>query len=378
MIKEYKKFKQKFISINWDKTWKEEKEILDYLKFSREKLPPNTIFDSVLQFKSQTYYLSFWQKLSLWIISFFGLCYLVFTNFSLNYKEKCNSEKYDIAYFYSKKIFKYSLIAGKKLIFIDGKTGLLLFEDIKFLLSVLIKINFNFSLLSIAAFRIAQVRFALNRYGIDEVWSNMEYSAASGILHDFCQKNNLKLSNFMHGEKVLTSRDAFCSFDTLYVWDEHYKNLFNSMFCNAKIIIENPWLDEKKMENINKKSICYILKGIESDVEVLNINKYLLKLKGYGFNIKIKEHPRNQNMSKKIKEFERVENVNNVTDLFPQYQYIMGQYSTVLTQAWFANYNIIVDDITNPTLFKALKERKYIFSENRKGVTYFSNFFQSL
>jgi len=378
MIKEYKKFKQKLITINWDRTWKEEKEILDQLKFSREKLPSNSIYDSVLQYKSQTYFLKFWQKLFLWVISFFGLCYLIFSNFTFKFREKYNPKKYDIAYFYSDKIFNERKKVEKRLIFIESKAGLLFFNDIKFLFSVLIKINFNFSLLSIATYRIAQVRYALNRYSIDEVWCNMEYSAASGILHEYCRTHNLKLANFMHGEKVLTLRDTFCSFDTLHVWDEHYKILFETMFCNAKIVIDNPWLDETKFRKNNEKSICYILKGIESDDEVVNINKYLLKLKKCGFDIKIKEHPRNNNMSKKIQGFEMVENVINVSDVFPQFQFIMGQYSTVLTQAWFVNYNIIVDDITNPLLFKALKGRNYIFSEDRKHVTYFSSFLKSL
>ena len=43
----------------------------------------------------------------------------------------------------------------------------------------------------------------------------------------------------MHGEKVLALRDSFAVFDEFYVWDSHYKTIFETLNVKAKFFIKN-------------------------------------------------------------------------------------------------------------------------------------------
>ncbi len=166
--------------------------------------------------------------------------------------------------------------------------------------------NLNFGLLSIAIYRIAQVRYSINKYGINEIWTSMEFSAASGILQEFSNINNVASSNFMHGEKVLTLRDAFCSFNTFYVWTKHHKELFTKLSVRSQVKIENPWSSDKIEELKSDKSMCYFFKGNESTIELNKINSILEKFQFKGYSVSVKLHPRRTLKTDLIKKFNTV------------------------------------------------------------------------
>ncbi len=116
------------------------------------------------------------------------------------------------------------------------------FKDMVFLARILILSRFNFYILSTSIYRISQIAYAIRHHNIKEAWVNMEYSVAAPICQLYCKKNNVKLINFMHGEKVVTSRDSFLIFDEYIVWNEHYRNLASSLIVKTNFIILNPWV----------------------------------------------------------------------------------------------------------------------------------------
>jgi len=376
MLKGYKKLKQQFVTVNWNKSWKEENQILNKLIEQRARYNSDSVYDSLFQFRAQTYNLSFFYKLLLWVISFFGF-FVLLVKYAFA-KRELNVDSYDVAYFYSDTIFSDSLKRDKKLVFIKPNDGKLLPNDIIFLLKTAFKIKFNFSLLSIALFRVAQVRYAVNKYNTKDIWVNMEYSASSGIVKRFCHENGLVISNFMHGEKVLSLRDAFCSFDKMYVWSERYREIFLTLQCKSEICISNPWLERQiNLSLFKPNSICYFLKGIESDVEIMILRELFTQLEKLGFSIELKDHPRQNNTSAKLDEYKVIDNKTDLFEIFSKYEFIMAQFSTVLTQAWHLGCKIIVDDLSNKDLVFKLMERKYIFSLERENAVLLSTFIDS-
>jgi len=357
MIKQYKNIKDKSLKIDWGKNWDDEATILNALYTERVKLNNNNpIIDSIYQFKAQTYNLTILQKLTLWIISFFGFIFLLIKY--LIKKEKRNITKYDFAYYYEDTIL-YNKNKNKKGVLIGLNQGILKFQDLLFISKLLLITKFNFSLLSIAIYRIATVRCSIS-YGVSEIWTNMEFSAASGILKAYCKKNGLTLKNYMHGEKLLSLRDTFSSFDEFYVWNTHYEEMFKKLKCNSKIIVQDPWIEkELKTNYINNKTICYFLKGDETIEEFNRLQNIFNNLHEKNFTIFIKKHPRVKTLNIDIKNVEVLKDDTNIDYIFNQYYYISSQYSTVLYRAHKLNLNILIDDISNPKIFQAIKKRSY-------------------
>jgi len=356
MIKQYKKIKDKVLKIHWDKDWDEESIILEKLYSKRLKYSPsNTIYDSIFQFKAQTYHLSFFQKFILWFFSMFGFFFLLF-KYSLKKKNKY-SGKFDFAYYY-KDTVNYNN-SNKKGVLIELNKGNLNIKDLFFILSLCYKTRLNFSLLSICVYRISTIRYSL-KFGITEIWTNMEFSSASGIIKSYCRKNNLVFKNFMHGEKLLALRDSFASFDEFYVWNEHYKNIFKKLKCNSKIIIKDPLSEKKIITNFNNiKTICYFLKGSETIKEYNNLQKIFNLLVKHGYDISIKEHPRHRLTNFNFKNVRLVHVDVDINNIFKNHYYIIAQYSTVLYQAYKFNLNFVLDDMSNTDIFNSLKKRDY-------------------
>ncbi|MHB8132288.1 MAG: hypothetical protein ACYDEX_25325, partial [Mobilitalea sp.] len=170
--------------------------------------------------------------------------------------------------------------------------------------------------------------------------------------------------NYMHGEKLLGINDCFCSFSRFYVWDNHYIDIFNREHCKTnRYIVENIWaplsyLDHKK---IIKNKLTYYLQ-IESTPELNALESKLLKLKNK-YDIYIRPHPRSTDLKyKHLLSFFQLDN-SPIEESLETSEFIVGKYSTVLLQAYYANKKVVIDDCTNPLLFKKLKECRYILTE---------------
>ncbi len=78
MLKQYKKIKDKIVTINWSIPWKQEEDILNELINKREKYPDNPIYNSYFQHKAQMSSVGFLDKIMISVISFIGFFYLIF------------------------------------------------------------------------------------------------------------------------------------------------------------------------------------------------------------------------------------------------------------------------------------------------------------
>lgn len=372
LINKYKNLKQSIISINWDNSWEEESEYLKFLIQKRRFYPSNPIYDTLFQFKAQVFGVSKKDLILLNLVSFFGFLYLILKF----YIRKQNfASKYDVAYFYSLNIFERQLQKNKKMIFIEGSEGMLTLKELALLFKLMFTFKFNFIILSTVTFRLAQIKYAIKKYGVSEIWTNMEYSCASGVLKYYCNEKKIRFLNFMHGEKVLTLRDAFSSFDKFYVWDSRYVELVKKMNSNSELLISNPWeetcINRSKLLEIN--SICYFFKGIETSEEILQLQIAFKKLTTLGYKIYVKDHPRQNVVSLNFKNVNIINRDTSFLELTERINFFVAQYSTILTQCEMLGVNYLVDDMSNVELASKLKERGYLIAQNTNLLSKFLN-----
>ncbi|MDM1408185.1 hypothetical protein [Myroides sp. DF42-4-2] len=371
LIIKYKSLKQDIASINWNSSWEEEEKYLVELKDERSRYPDDFEFDSLFQYKAQVYHLNKKKRTVLAFLSTITVFYLLLLCFC-NYikfflKKEKSKDKNKVAYFYSKSIFSEKIQVNKTLHFIAVKDLFLSCNDLLFIFKSFRKIGFNVNILSPTIFRVAQVAYAKKKYGISEAWVNMEYSCASGILHAYCKKHDILLMNFMHGDKVLSLRDSFSSFDFFYCWDQAYKEIFEKLLTNSQIIVESPFAQNILLNTGVTKKLCYFFHGCETFEEIELIRENLFFLKTNGFTIYLKDHPRNECRSSYF-DYEVVDTSKRISDVLVEHDYIMSQYSTVLYESFFqSNCNLIIDDISNRKYLK-LKERGWgkLFEENSR------------
>ncbi|ASJ74610.1 hypothetical protein [Granulosicoccus antarcticus] len=362
----HKKIKDKLVSINWNKSWKEESDSLEKLSMLRARYPLDPVYDSFFQQKAQMLNSSLLLKIALWFTSFLATFFLIAKYLSISSGRKLKD--YDVAYYYSKEIYHKDYEPNKSKVDVQLDKGTLYLRDIVFLMRCLVMVRLDFSLIAIATFRIAQARYAMARYGVSELWVSMEYSAACGILKKYGENEGLKIVNFMHGEKVLTARDSFCSFDDYYVWTDHHADVVSKLYCKSNISVLNPWEGLDLGCDFTKMSVCYFLKGGESEEELEELCIVLDSMKKNGHSIFLKEHPRRKTDSYFVNQYSVVPVSRDILEVFGDYQYIVAQYSTVLLQAWLLGREVIVDDVSNPLLFESLKDRNYIFSKSMKNT----------
>lgn len=356
----YKEVKKSATSIKWDQSWSSEAAYLEKRASIRKRQPQYGLYDSIAQYKCQVFQESFFSVLLLQTVSFFSLLYIVIKAMAnkVHKEVACN-----IAYFYSLSIFSTEQQKHHSFGFVGKKDMKLTGSDIFWLLQNLVRSSFNFTVISTTAFRIGQIRWAIETFSVSEIWSNMEYSPSCGLVYEYCQSKGLKLKNFMHGEKVLTIKDAFTRFDEFYVWDKHYQDIFVKLHCHAPIFISNPWkTDNPKRSQIKSNKICYILNGIETSDELKRVDEFLNKMETKGYQIFYKKHPRQPNnalLNNRFFEYHGFKD-NQIQDLY-EFDYIVSQYSTILLQCYFNSQEIILDDYANPDKMQALKDRAYFF-----------------
>ena len=122
-----------------------------------------------------------------------------------------------------------------------------------------------------------------------------EYSFSSSILTSYCELNNVKNINVMHGEKLFNIRDSFFRFHECYVWDVHYKNLFISLKAAPnQFRIELPLsmkFDKQYYCSMNEYAEYKYYLGLfdENDISIIAKSMYTIKSKGKS--IKFRPHP---------------------------------------------------------------------------------------
>ena len=203
-----------------------------------------------------------------------------------------------------------------------------------------VKIFYKTSLVEFITFHLEPTR----------IYSTSEFSFASSWLTEFLNKKNISHWNVMHGDKIYNTRDTYCKFDGVVIWDETYLDLFKSLkwTFNTHLTFV-PELKAVSSDSKNK-TIAYFLSANPSNIG--NFENTIEKLLDLGFVVVLYEHPKKRNnvfiqklvAKHKNNEFLTVtikeENTAVECDL------IVSQYSSVLVLAYLHKIPFAFDDLS--------------------------------
>lgn len=251
----------------------------------------------------------------------------------------------------------------------DNALGLK-FKDIPFLLKLVIRyFVYPYFVLKVT-FKLALYRALFVRYTPDVLVVHNEYSFTSSILTNYCAKQGVEHIDVMHGEKLFYIRDSFFRFSRCYVWDEHYVRLFAELRAapDQFVVAVPPSLkvNPSDFQNVAAYADVKYYLGLSTEDQFVSIIDSLQPLKESGLIVKFRPHPRYSDMSMLLKYCspDELEDPKSVTimDSISNVKYVVGSYSTVLQQAWFAGKQIILDDVTYASTYQKLMSMQYLLS----------------
>lgn len=190
----------------------------------------------------------------------------------------------------------------------------------------------------------------------------------SGPLQTYlCEREKVRYESFMHGDYLYSLCFAFQRYSHYYTWDESYNTMFDELRCASPMTVYVPekfkGIAKKINEHECKYFATYYFSG-ETRKSAEIIYSVFEKFINLGLRCKIRPHPRFSNI-KMLKEVFfniEVENINEVSlaDSIINSLYIIGLNTTVLSQAYFSEKNVVIDDISAEKEYLELKDKKYI------------------
>ena len=205
--------------------------------------------------------------------------------------------------------------------------------------------------------KMALYKANLVTYKPSSVLSTSEFSFSSSFLTLYCGLNGCQHVNVMHGDKLFYLRDAFCSYDRMYVWEQYYKMLFGRLRCMIKeFIVEKPsWLtrtseeckkDARSVEGRRKPLLVYY-QGSESVGDFYELQRRLKGLEKK-FDIVVRLHPRYgmKTIAGLLSNFQiEYPHVTPLEYSLCRAEYVAGLYTTVLQQALWLGKKVLVNDL---------------------------------
>lgn len=222
----------------------------------------------------------------------------------------------------------------------------------QFLLKCLIKIRFY--------------SYAISVYNPRSIVVCCEYSFTSSVLTQYCEEKKIHHINVMHGEKLFYIRDSFFKFHTCYVWNDGYIDLFKMLRAeNSQFEVAVPTsICFLNSSNIKKTVDYTYYLGAEEDTVLDNLMQTLDQLACDGNRVMLRPHPRYSDI-KKIHEHKGkfiVEDYEDITieDSLQRTKYAISGYSTVLIQAYHNGTKVVIDNLTQPMIYKKLVDLEYV------------------
>mgnify|MGYP006885799289 CR=1 FL=1 len=334
--------------------------------------PLNLIDRSYKQYKMQMYLIGWKKHLILNIISFFLLAPSIFTLLFIGLISK-RKHHHSVQYLpiilgptSKNKVPKEIDVLPNKIYYNSFSSigQYLKFGDAKFIISLIISHPISpFYILRIML-KVSAYRVLFDKHRPKEIVVNHEFSFDSSVMTLYCQMNGIKHINFMHGEKLFYIRDSFFYFDEIYVWDQHYANLFESLMASCqhyKYFLP----DEFYISNrTNEFDYIYYL-AAESKTEIEKIVITMQQLKSKGKKVLLRAHPIWTNMNNLLY-YSRIYGVEveaetiSIQDSIGSTKGVIGLFTTVLFQASLNDITCIIDDISNEDKFNSLRDMDYI------------------
>ena len=248
---------------------------------------------------------------------------------------------------------------------VNDKREYLTKQDKAFINKLWKRYPFSWQFLLKCLMKIRFYRYEIERVHPSTIIVCNEYSFTSSVLTKYCEDQGISHVNVMHGEKLYFMRDSFFRFHECFVWDEHYKDIFEKLRAeNTQFRIAIPESLRIEKED-TKKSIDYTYYlGAEKDEILRIIVRAMSELQKKGWRVAIRPHPRYSDINeiKTNAPNVEVEDTKNFTieGSLRRTAHAISVYSTVLNQASCNDIGVVLDDVSDPLKFRRLEEIEYI------------------
>lgn len=254
----------------------------------------------------------------------------------------------------------------KSVIFVSDKKEFFTKKDWQFIKTIIRRYPFSWLFLLKCVIKIKMYSHIIKENNPSAIITCNEYSFTSSILTKYCNKQNIKHIDVMHGEKLFFIRDSFFKYDECYVWDEFYIELFKKLRAddNQFIIAVPKSLEFDDIEKNQKVYDYTFYLAAETGDRLKNIAKALNQIKEKGYLVSVRPHPRYSNESEVRQVFSDF-NIEPFTEISIEESLMntknaISGYSTVLNQAYRNGIGIVIDDVSDVEAFNKLKEYQYI------------------
>lgn len=330
--------------------------------------PIDDIERSYSQYLCQMFFYSKWFVFVLNLLSF-PLLLLFFIIPGKSKKKENDIKKYNAVFFADGKpesiIPKEVYQMYESIRIVNEKQECITKEDRRFVIKMAKRYPFSWHFLLKCLIKIKYFSYEIRTYNPQAIIVCNEYSFTSSVLTLYCEEHNIKLINVMHGEKLFYIRDSFFRFSECYIWDKNYENLFKQMKAyeqQFRVAVPPSLIFNNKLI---KKTIdfTYYL-GLEKEDELDIIINSLNSLSKRNYSVAIRPHPRYTDYSKlkeRVVSPIEIEGVSiSIEESICRTRNAISSYSTVLNQAYHNGTNIIIDDISNETTYRKLRELGYV------------------
>ena len=349
-------------------TSKEQKEFL-----STMKEPVDDIDRSFNQFRGRHFFYHTLKEIAAEIISFFALpVYVLYCLILYVFKPKQTQSYQAVGDFY-----KFEEIIPNTLRHefdinnnVWNKGRMLSGSDVL----LLIKIFFRHPVPCFVfktAIKLSYYKYIIYCYSPKAIIVHNEASYAGSILTKYCNDLGIEHVNVMHGEKLFYLGNVYFRYNRCYVWGEHYTQMFLSLKAEAtQFRIEIPESFNVDVENNFRKEYYsdykYYLQ-IYDEAQLKSIIESLNFIVKNGQIYKFRPHPRFSNIKllEELVDKSIIEYPKDVPILesIASTKHVIGSYTTVLNQAYYANIDVIFDDVTYKDTFDKLGDLNYIFAK---------------
>ena len=246
-------------------------------------------------------------------------------------------------------------------------TGVISYEIIKILIKIIIRYPLKFLFI----YRIFIQLCTVNRYieifhpeAIVTVGGENDFT--SSVLTGFCESMNIKYICIMHGEYFLSPYHAFVRFSEFYVWEKIYIDQFvrtrspQDMF---KLYTPDRYNMKIERDRLTYYVGYYLQEFNGKQLEAIRDN--LLKIVDMGYKCKVRPHKRATDMKTFLSVFKGLRGIDIESTDIPiekslgNCKYIVSIYSTVISEAYYNNLPVLIDDLSDPELYETLKNVMY-------------------
>lgn len=221
------------------------------------------------------------------------------------------------------------------------------------------------------AIKLSYYKYTIHCYRPKAIIVHNEASYAGSILTMYCNSLGIEHINVQHGEKLYYIGNAYFRYNRCYVWGEHYKQMFINLKAEPnQFRIEIPVSFNIDLESHFKREYYsdykYYLQ-IYDESQLKSIIKSLDFILNDNQTYKLRPHPRFSNIKllECLVDKSLIEYPKDVPILesIASTKHVVGSYTTVLNQAYYANIDVVFDDVTYNDTYSKLHDLNYIFSD---------------